>query len=338
MKKIFLLAIVLILIICSTIWYFYFREVKVEKYDGKMEDITLKLKWLHQAQFAGNYVAVEKGFYENQGLKVNLSPYSYESSPIDSVIKGESEFGIAGADEILIARGNDMPVKAIAVIYKTNPVVAYSLKKDEITKPKDFVGKTVGIEKGTNVEYIYSAMMKKLKIDRTLIKEVAIGYDAKELLDGRVDIATGYIINEPNLAREAGQEVNTILMADYGINMYADVIFAKEDLIKTNPDLVGRFLSATLDGWQYAIENEKETVGIILKYATNSNVIHEESMLRDSIPLINDGKSKLGWMELGQWEQAHNILLSEKILSKPVNIKDAFDIQFLVDYYFNKKI
>lgn len=302
-----------------------------------LQEVTLNLKWLHQAQFAGNYVAAEKGFYANEGLKVNLVPYSYDSNSIDSVVKGEAEFGIAGADEILLAREKGLLIKAIAVIYKTNPVVAYSLKKSGIVKPQDFIGKTVGIEKGTNVEYLYNAMMQKLDIDRSKIKEVAIGYDAKELLDGTVDVATGYVINEPNLVKEAGQDTNIILMSDYGINMYGDVIFTTENLINNNPDLVSRFLDATLEGWQYAIENQEEATDIVLKYAVNNTREHEYSMLKDSVPLISDGVSFLGWMDKEQWQQAHDILLGQGILSKPIEINDVFTVEFLADYYINKQ-
>ncbi|HEY5588490.1 MAG TPA: ABC transporter substrate-binding protein [Candidatus Paceibacterota bacterium] len=337
MKKIIVIFVVGIVVISAAVWFFYFR-LQTNKNIIPTQEVTLSLKWLHQAQFTGNYVAVEKGFYKEQGLKVNLVPYDFKNTSIDSVVNGKADFGIAGADELLLAREKGAPIKAIAVIYKTNPVVAYSLKKSGIIKPQDFIGKTVGIEKGVNVEYLYNAMMDKLKIDRSKIKEVAVGYDAKELLDGSVDVSTGYIINEPNIVKETGQEINTMLVSDYGVNMYADVIFTTENLINTNPDLVGRFLAASLEGWQYSIENGKEAVDLTLKYATNSSLVHQQNMLSESIPLINDGSSPVGWMELSQWEQAYNILLEQKILSKPVNIKDAFTMQFLSNYYLNKNI
>lgn len=90
-----------------------------------------------------------------------------------------------------------------------------------------------------------------------------------EIAYGTVDVATGYAGNEPHQAIQAGHEVNIILMADYGTNMYGDVLFATEDTINKKPELVEHFLRATLKGWQYAIENQEEAVGIILKYATD---------------------------------------------------------------------
>lgn len=302
-----------------------------------LQKITLNLNWIHQAEFAGNYVAREKGFYKENGLDVDVVSFDFNSSVAEAVTRGELSFGVMGADQLLVAREQGFPIKAIAVIYKTNPGVMFSLKGSNIFTPKDFIGKTIGIEKGSNTEYLYAAMMNKLNIDRKLIKEVEVGYEVKELLAGEVDVSTGYIINEPNLVKEAGQDTNIILMSDYGVNMYGDVIFTTENIIKNNPDLVSRFLEATLEGWQYAIENQEEATDIILKYAAQSTREHEYSILKDSIPLISNGTSFLGWMDKEQWQQAYGILLGQGILSKPIEINDVFTVEFLADYYINKK-
>jgi ABC-type nitrate/sulfonate/bicarbonate transport system substrate-binding protein len=331
MKKI-LILIVLILIVGGG-YLKYGQSKQPKKYSGPVEQVNLKLKWVHQAQFAGNYMAAAKGYYRDQGLEVKMTPFSFEDPTIESVASGRDTFGITGADEVVLARAKGVPIRAFGVIYKINPVTAYALKKSGITKPQDFVGKTVGLEKGINIEYLYGAMMQKLGIDRKKIKEVTIGYDAKELLAGTTDVSTGYIINEPHRAIEAGEEVNTILMADYGVNMYADVLFATEDTIKNKPELVERFLRATLKGWQYAIEHESEAVEETMKYVSDSTKSHEEYLLHASIPLIHTGTSPLGMMEAKQWEQVQTILLEQKILEKPIMIEEAYTMKFLDQIY-----
>ncbi len=298
-----------------------------------LEEITVKLKWLHQAQFAGNYVAAEKGFYEQEGLKVNLVPFSFEEPTIDAVADGKATFGITGADELILARAKGTPLKAFAVIYKTNPVCAYSLKESNIKKPQDFVGKTVGLERGTNVDLLYYAMIAKLDINNSRINEITIGYDATELLNGTTDVSTGYIINEPHQVIEAGYEVNTILMADYGVNMYADVLFVTEDTINNRPELVERFLRATLEGWEYAIENEEEAVDMTLQYATDRTKSHEMYLLENSIPLIHTGDTPVGWMNEIEWKQVQNILLDQGLLDEEVNVGEAYTMEFLNRVY-----
>jgi len=301
--------------------------------ENELQEITVKLKWLHQAQFAGNYVAVEKGFYANEKLKVNLGPFSFEDPTIDSVVNGTAVFGITGADELILARSKGLTLKAFAVIYKINPVCAYSLKESGITNPQDFIGKNIGLERGTNVEILYYAMMGKLDINRSQINELTIGYDATELLNGITDVSTGYLINEPHQVIEAGYEVNTILMADYGVNMYADVLFATEDTINNNPELVEKFLRATLEGWQYAIDHNGEAIDIVLEYVTNGSRSHEMYMLNSSIPLIQTGETPIGWMKKDEWMQAQDILLEQNITDAEINIENVYTMDFLEKIY-----
>jgi NitT/TauT family transport system substrate-binding protein len=335
MKKIFFTAI-LIIVIAAGVSFWMLRQKS-----GPLQEVNLKLKWIHQAQFAGNYVAVEKGFYAGEGLKVNLIPFSFENTALKSVAEGKDTFGITGASELVLAQARGVPIQAFAVIYKINPIVAYSLKSSGITKPQDFIGKTIGIQKaadGTNtdVEILYEAMMAKLGIDRNKIKEVIIGYDSKELLSGKTDVSTGYIINEPHKAMLILSDVsmiNTILMADYGVNMYADVLFATEETIRSKPKLVQGFLRATLKGWQYAIEHEAEAVNMTLKYTSEKDKEHESYMLKTSIPLILSSDSRLGWMEPKQWEQIQNILFEQKILPKRIAITNAYTMEFLQKIY-----
>jgi len=336
MKKIIFFIIILISI-AGVIFWLSSQKQEAVKYQGPIEEVNLKLKWYHQAQFAGNYVAKEKGFYKNQGLKVNILPFDKDYA-IKSVSEGRDMFGIAGASEVILARAKGIPIKAIAVIYKINPIVAYSLKSSGITKPQDFIGKTIGIERAsdgtdTDVGLLYYAMMSRLDLDRSKIKEVTIGHDATELLAGKTDVSTGYVINEPEQVRDALGDVNTIPMAEYGANMYADVIFATDETIRSKPGLVERFLRATLEGWQYAIENNKEAVEMTLKYANTSTVKHQAYMLEKSIPLISAMDSVIGWMNEEQWNQAQNISLNQKILQNRINIKDAYTMQFLEKIY-----
>ncbi len=331
MKK--LLSLLVVVVIISVLGIGWSLSVSNQSKEVPLEKVTINLKWVHQAQFAGNYVAKEKGFYKNEGLDVTLEPFSYEESTIDSVLSGEADFGIAGAEELLVARQLGKPVKAIGVIYKVNPVALYTLKSSGITKPQDLIGKIVGIEKGINVEYLYEAMMSKLNIDRSKITEIPVGYDASELLTGKVDVSSGYIINEPQLAVEAGHEITTILMGDYGVNMYADVIFTSDEMIEKNPDLVTGVLRATLTGWQYAIENQNEAVDITLKYATSTTKIHQLNMLNSSVPLINTGKGDLGWMDRVSWDRAQGIMFEHGIMTEKINVDDVFTLKFLEEIY-----
>ncbi|RMD59351.1 ABC transporter substrate-binding protein [Candidatus Parcubacteria bacterium] len=324
------------LILLAGVWWYWQQWQSGQP--TSLRPVVLQLKWLHQAQFAGNYIAKEKGFYAQEGLDVKIIPFSFESPTIEAVASGKADFGITGADELMLARAKGLPLKAIAVIYKINPVCAYALKASGITRPQDFVGKTVGIERAVdgsdiNVGILYKAMMHKLGIDRSQIKEVTIGYDASELIGGKVDVATGYFINEPHLAQEAGYEVNTILMADYGVNMYADVIFTRDELLENNFTLVVKFLRATLRGWQYAVSHQQEAVKAVLRYALNRSASHQAYMLSASVPLIFTGEDPLGWMQKSEWRRIKEILTEQGILTQEISSQDVYTLEALREVY-----
>src|SRR5438309_2279552 len=108
------------------------------------EAVTVRLKWFHQAQFAGFYVAKEKAYYQSAGLNVDIQPGGPDFPAVQMVAGGNEQFGVTGADQILIARSKGVPVVALAVIFRRNPFVLFSLAKSGIKTPADYVGKNIG--------------------------------------------------------------------------------------------------------------------------------------------------------------------------------------------------
>lgn len=324
-KKIFLIIGLSLLILTIIILSGCLQS---EPQPKELQEVTVKLKFFHQAQFAGFYTAQEKGFYTAKGLKVNLEEYSAESPALKAVGDGEAEFGVAGAIDLLQARTKGDPFKAIAVIYQTNPIVAYTLKNG-INKPYDFLGKIVGLEESPDIKLLYSVMMNNIGIDRSKIKEVSIGWDAAELLAGKVDISTGYSINEPYGVISSGREVIIFPMSDYGADIYGDTLFTSDEMIKNNPKLVEDFLEATLQGWQYALENPDEAVNFTLKYASGRTREKEIFMLENSLPLIYHGDEYLGEMSKEKWLHLQNLLQKNALLEKEINVDEIYTNQFI---------
>src|ERR1700691_5818620 len=128
--------------------------------------VTVRLKWYNQAQFAGFYVAQAKGFYKAAGLDVIIQPGGPDFPAVQMVAGGNEQFGVTGADQILIARSKGVPVVALAVIYRRNPFVLFSLQKSGIKTPADWAGKKVGVKIGGNEELIYRAVMPKPGIEK----------------------------------------------------------------------------------------------------------------------------------------------------------------------------
>ena len=286
--------------------------------------VTVRLKWFNQAQFAGFYVAKDKGFYIAAGLDVNVQPGGPDFPAIQMITGGNEQFGVTGADQILIARSKGVPVVALAVIYRRNPFVLFSLAKSGIKTPADYVGKKVGVKIGGNEELIYRAVMAKAGIDKSKVTEIPVKFDMTPLLTGDIDVWPGYLINEVLAAKEKGFDVNVVSPVDYGIDLYADTLFTTEKMLKEKPDVVKKFVVATLQGWNAAIAAPEEAAKITVKYGDKLTFDHELAMMKASIPLLKPDDKPFGYMDEAGWSSAQKILLGAGMQKDPVTIAAAF--------------
>ena len=297
----------------------------------KTVSLNVNLKWLHQAQFAGNYVAEKKGYYESSNLDVTLIEGGVDSPSIEQVLSGNADIGIAGADDIVVSISKGNPIKAIAVIYKISPVVYFSLMESNITTPYDFINKTIGVKHGTGTDYSYIAILGNLGINRSFIKEEEVGYDLTKFYNGSIDVWPGFRINEPHVAELAGYNVSLILPEDWGVKIYADVLFTTNTFLENNKDVVKDFLTETLKGWQYAIEHQNEAVSITMEYVKDTSTQdHQQYMLEHSIPLIHTGDSKLGVMDDTSWESVIDVLLLNNVIDQEPELSNIYTNEYII--------
>lgn len=298
------------------------------------DKVSVRLDWLPQAQFAGVYVAQEKGYFKEKNLDVTINPGGVDFNPIQLVASGSDLLGMANADQLIVARAKGLPLVGIAAIFQQNPSVFMAKQSSGISTPHDFVGKRVGVKYGTSPDILYRAMMNKLGINIEKVKEVPVQFDLASFFADQVDVWPGYAINEALVAKEKGFEINIINPFDYGIYDYADVIFTTDKVIKEKPDLVKKFLEAVLKGWQYAVDNPEEAVDILLKNTQGLNKTHERAMMQAVIPLVTTGvRNKIGQMDPAKWEATYRFMLEQKQIGKPFNIIDVYTLRFLAGIY-----
>jgi NitT/TauT family transport system substrate-binding protein len=307
--------------------------------------VSIRLKWLHQSQFAGFYVAQQKEFYKSQGVNVILNPGGMDYPSIPLVLNGADDFGIAGADQIIQARAQGQPVVAIAVIYKRTPFCLFSWKDNGINEINDIKNKIVGVKYGGNEEFTYRAMLSKaVEINKLsdyiqdgkvykLKNEIPVKYDLTPFLNNQVNVWPGYSINEPLLAKEkTSKDVKIIMPSDYGLNIYADVLFTSENMIKNNKVLVDKVVKASMMGWRYSLDpkNADETVNTVLRYAMWSNYNHEMSMLKSSMDLVSPKDDDvIGKMKKENWESLQKIMLDFGFINKAIDIEKVFTNEFI---------
>jgi NitT/TauT family transport system substrate-binding protein len=297
---------------------------------ARAEDaVTVRLKWFNQAQFAGFYVAQDRGYYRAAGLAVNIQPGGPDFPAVQMLTGGSEQFGVTGADQILIARSKGVPVVALAMIYRRNPFVLFSLANSAIRTPVDFAGKKVGLKIGGNEELIYRAILAKAKVDKSKLTEIPVKFDITPLLTGTIDVWPGYVINEVLAAKEKGFDVNIIDPSDYGVDLYADTLFTTEAMIREKPDVVRHFVEATLKGWESAIAAPEEAAKITLKFGDKLTYGHELAMMKASVPLLKPDDKPVGFMDVAGWISMQELLVGAGFQKKPIDVAKAFTTEFL---------
>jgi NitT/TauT family transport system substrate-binding protein len=293
--------------------------------------ITVQLKWVNQAQFAGFYAADQNGYYAGEGLKVSFIEGGPTVDLEKSVLDGTAQFGITGAERLIAARADGQSLRAIAVIYRRNPLVFMALADSGITRPQDFVGKTV--QAGSTSVMILHAMLANVGISPDQYNEVNLGTDLEPFYSGEVQVWNAWLNNEVLVAQSDGYKVNIIYPDDYGIHFYSDTLYATDDTISANPDVVLRFLRATLNGWTYAIENPNLVAPMVAIFNPNADLQHETAQMTASLPLINTGEDFIGWMKPEIWAGMEQTLRKQGVLAAPLDVAQVYTMQFLEEIY-----
>ena len=324
MKKKKKTIIGLIILIIAVIAFFMIFNSKSK---NKLEKTSLRLKWVCQAQFAGYYSALKEGYYKDVGLSVTIDPAGPNISPIQAVTSGVNEFGIAGAEQIITAIDNKVPIVAIAVIYRETPEALVSKKELNIKAPKDLEGKTVGVVY-ENDENLYRLFLKKNNVDENSIKEVPAITGISQVMTEQVDAKMAYEMNDAILLELEGEKVNLLRFRDYGVKVYADTIFTTKEMVEKHPDKVKKFLKASLKGWNYAIENPEKSVSQLIEINPTLKYEHQLGYLKGSIPLIMTDE-KIGVSDSKIWENMIDNLYENKMIKKKIKASEVYTNEFL---------
>lgn len=321
----FFLALILSVTVVMMVLLFVFIKSNTENSD--LDNTSVRLKWISQAQFAGFYSADTNGYYKEVGLNVRIDPAGPNISPIQSVVSGANEFGIAGAEQIITAIDNGLPIIAIAVIYRETPEALVSLKELDITSPEDLVGKTVGVIYGDD-ENLYRLFLQNAGIDEKTINEVPAITGISQVMTDSVDAKMAYEMNDPILLEQEGEEVNILRFRDYGVKFYADTIFTTKDMIENYPSKVQKFVSASIRGWQTAIENPEQAVDDLLKVNPALNREHQIGYLKASIPIIKTGEN-IGVSNREIWQNMVDNLYSNGTIKNRLDVANIYTNKYV---------
>lgn len=333
MKKYLFIFFLIVGIISALIggYLFFFLNFTKMHVDKK---VSVRLNWVHQAQFAGIYVAKEKGFYAEEGLDVDVREYIQGLDQVKELVGGQVDFIVAGATELLLGVDKGYDVIGLATIYQNSPLAYASRKELGIKTPNDFIGKTLG-NGGGGIETLvgYNALLGLHGIDRKLVKLVDLGFDsASDVIDKKADVVALYRTDQTYLVDRAGVGYNLLLPEKFGFDVYGDTLATSQSLIDSDPELVEKFIMATIRGWEYAVNNPDEALDVTSRYDYDiyEDSDYERHILEASIDLIKPiGGRNIGHMEFLKWNRAYRAMIEAGVITGDFNIKYAYTTRFL---------
>lgn len=274
-----------------------------------LEKVTLQLKTTHKFQFAGYYVAKEKGYYKDAGLDVEIREGTPGIHVADMVTAGDAEYG-TGSAELLLERFAGKPVVALAAIFQHSTSRIYTLQR--MKSLSELEGRRIMLEENSG-ELL--AFLKKEGVPLSSLTFVSHSGDANSLIKGETDAFSGSSLNESLYFKQAGYSYTSFNARSTGIDFYGDNLFTSEKELEEHPERVKAFLEASLKGWRYAIAHRDEVIDLICsKYSTE----YKPSRLRIEadriIPLLEPELVETGYMCPARWRRIADIFSEVDLL------------------------
>ncbi|WP_430868200.1 ABC transporter substrate-binding protein [Demequina aurantiaca] len=222
-------------------------------------DITVQLSWVPDAEFGGEFMADDRGYFADAGFE-SVTFLPGPSATESLVLSGQADLGIstpAALAPVVVEEG--APLKIIATEYQANPSAMMSLADSGINEPADLIGKTIGVQPG-NTELIVDGFLEANGIDPSQVTKVPVTYDPMDLVNGGVDAMPGYVTNEPLVLADAGYDVSLMKYEDFGLPYVTKSYIATDESIAERPEELTAFLTALAMGWRDSIADPDETV------------------------------------------------------------------------------
>lgn len=294
--------------------------------------VTLQLQWVTQAQFAGYYVALDKGWYKDEGIDLTIIPGGPDQSPIDLVAANTRDFGTVLLADLAVSAQSGKPVIGIAQIQQKNGLLLIARKSSGVQGPKDFTGKKVGVWFGS-WEAQFDALIAQQGIAKQDFSLVNQGYSMDAFIKGDLEVASAMIYNEYHVVLESGvkpEDLNIIDYANFDLDFPGDTLFTSQKLVQENPDLCTRMVRASLKGWQYAIQNPEEAAAIVLKYDKTGvqTSQHQVAMMTEIAKLVQVDGRQLGRSDDATLQRTIDTLLQYGVLKSVVQAKDVMTNDF----------
>jgi NitT/TauT family transport system substrate-binding protein len=268
--------------------------------------VVFSLDFIPLGRHAAWYAALAEGYYKDEGLDVSIIPSQGTAQVIQAVESGTANIGFVDFPTVVIARGNGSKLKMVAVNYGKAPYAIFSLSSGaNVTQPKQLEGLNLGSGAGSFTPKIIKGFMAQKGLDpnKLTISNVAPPARATTLLSGQIPAIEFFVMAKPGLeagAKSSNAELRTLLLADHGLELYSNGIAATEDYIAKNPDVLKRFVRASLKGWKFMIANPEKAAADQIKYIPTlkpEGIVAEIKVVTELAVTAETKKNGLGWFD-----------------------------------------
>jgi len=300
-------------------WFIFFLSVNALAADK----VKITLNWVPEPEFGGIYAAKENGSFTKHNLDVDIVPGGAGTPTWQLVANGKTDFAVASADEVFIARSQGADVTAIFATYQTNPQgIMVHQSRGFKTIADVFKGGTIAMEPG--LPYVN---FLKNKYGFGNVKIVAYDGGPGNFLADKDFAQQCFITSEPIAAKKQGSDPQVFLIADSGYNPYTAVIITTGKMAKEKPELVKNMFSALQDGWRAYLDNPKPANAVMGRLNPDMDQDTFAAAAEAQKPLIETDWTKqhgLGTMDRARWEELGKQLVELKVVEKAAPVEDCF--------------
>ncbi len=292
------------------------------------EEIRLALNWFPEAEHGGYFAALVHGYYQEAGLNVKILPGGPSSSVLERVASGQVTFGIENADRVLLARAQEADAVAVMAPLQRSPRAIMVHARSGFRRIEDLSNVTLAVNAGAAwVQYL------KKRVPFPKVRFVPYSGSVAQFLVDENYAQQAYVFSEPFVAQEKGADVRCLLVADAGFNPYTSLLVTSGDTLRNRPELVRKFVTAAVRGWQTYLDRPDETNGYIHNINPEMSLAILAFGVKSLRPLCTDGPvgtSSLGQMTADRWKSlAGQLVEAEALAASSVDPLRAFTTEFL---------
>jgi NitT/TauT family transport system substrate-binding protein len=303
----------------------WLASIPLAQAQGAPAKVSLQLNWIKSVQQGGHFIAIENGYFRDEGIDCEIIQGGPGVDSIGLVASGRATIGDRDSSNVLLARVKGVPIRGFAVTYQKSPFAMFSLKDKPVKGLQDMVGKTIAIP--TQRRGPLNSILKRVGIDPAKVNFVPTGGDASVLVGGQVDAYFGWVTNEALALKLKGIELYAVSVDDLGDPTYPQVMFATDETLAGKSDVLLRWLRAAIKGWTWMANNPEETAKIIVtKYANAGLDLKQQTEEAKAYRpyILGDGKSPVMWIDSAMFDAGKKLARDAGVMTQDLPVTEFY--------------